>query len=256
MTNDQAIRVRILLHINGTWFLLRAFFDLNCIDHLFLSVFCVYCYLLIVSLGSESVAKWVAETNIIVQALGEVRRKSRKPFAEFFKTRFDIHASDEEVLHSYKEMYEEAAKTSFGMLKEKISNGYTFKFIRWRQQFIKDITLTKITKWSIRSFNLALLVYVVYLLANGKDLDDPKINSILAFVFFDFLCTFFKSESLAKFLREREIMISVWNEKITTKREEEEQMELDTYENLRMERIENEQKYFDEFGKFLRNERL
>jgi len=38
-------------------------------------------------------------------------------------------------------------------------------------------------------------------------------------------------------------MISVWNEKITTKREEEEQMELDTYENLRMERIENEQKY-------------
>ena len=51
-------------------------------------------------------------------------------------------------------------------------------------------------------------------------------------------------------------MISVWNEKITTKREEEEQMELDTYENLRMERIENEQKYFDEFGKFLRNERL
>ena len=150
MTNDQAIRVRILLHIYGTWFLLRAFFDLNCIDHLFLSVFCVYCYLLIVSLGSESVAKWVAETNIIVQALGEVRRKSRKPFAEFFKTRFDIHASDEEVLHSYKEMYEEAAKTSFGMLKEKISNGYTFKFIRWRQQFIKDITLTKITKWSIR----------------------------------------------------------------------------------------------------------
>jgi len=184
------------------------------------------------------VAKWVLETRILVEAVGEVRRKSRKPFAEFFKSRFDSHANDEEVLHSYKEMYEEVAKTSFRMLKEKISNGYTFKFIRWRQQLIKDITLTKIKKWSIVSFYIALFGYITYLLFNGKDSDDPKINSITAFYFINLLCRMFISESLARFLREREIMNSVWTEKVTTNR------------------IEEERKDFDEFGTFVRNERL
>jgi len=48
----------------------------------------------------------------------------------------------------------------------------------------------------------------------------------------------FTSESLARFLREREIMKSVWTEKVTTNRTEE------------------ERKDFDEFGTFVRNERL
>ena len=240
ISDTQAIKIQLFLTTLSTWFLLPAFFDLNCIEHLFLSVFCVYLYIYLftVLLGSESVAKWVLETRILVEAVGEVRRKSRKPFAEFFKSRFDSHASDEEVLHSYKEMYEEVAKTSFRMLKEKNSNGYTFKFIRWRQQLIKDITLTKIKKWSIVSFRLALFGYFTYLLFNGKDSDDHKAHSILAFYFINLLCRMFISESLARFLREREIMNSVWTEKVTTNR------------------IEEERKDFDEFGAFVRNERL
>ena len=240
ISDTQAIKIQLFLTTLSTWFLLPTFFDLNCIEHLFLSVFCVYLYIYLftVLLGSESVAKWVSETRILVEAVGEVRRKSRKPFAEFFKSRFDSHANDEEVLHSYKEMYEEVAKTSFRMLKEKISNGYTFKFIRWRQQLIKDITLTKIKKWSIVSFRLALFGYFTYLLFNGKDSDDHKAHSILAFYFINLLCRMFISESLARFLREREIMNSVWTEKVTTNR------------------IEEERKDFDEFGTFVRNERL
>ena len=240
ISDTQAIKIQLFLTTLSTWFLLSAFFDLNCIEHLFLSIFCVYLYIYLITvlLGSESVAKWVAETRILVQAVDEVRRKSRKPFAEFFKSRFDSHANDDEVLHSYKEMYEEVAKTSFRMLKEKISNGYTFKFIRWRQQLIKDITLTKIKKWLIVSFNLALFGYITYLLLNGKDLDDPKINSIIAFYFINLLCRMFISESLARFQRERKIMNSVWTEKVTTNR------------------IEEERKDFDEFGAFVRNERL
>jgi hypothetical protein len=105
-------------------------------------------------------------------------------------------------------------------------------------QLIKDITLTKIIKWSIVSFRLALFGYFTYLLFNGKDSDDHKAHSILAFYFFQFLCLFFKSENLARFLREREIMNSVWTEKVTTNR------------------IEEERKDFDEFGAFVRNERL
>ena len=57
-------------------------------------------------------------------------------------------------------------------------------------------------------------------------------------VVFQFLCRFFKSENLARFLREREIMNNVWTEKVTTNR------------------IEEERKDFDEFGAFVRNERL
>lgn len=240
MSDTQAIKIQLFLTILSTWFLLPAFFDLNCIEHLFLSVFCVYLYIYLIAvfLGSESVAKWVAETRILVQAVGEVRRKSRKPFAEFFKSRVDSHANDEEVLHSYKEMYEEVAKTSFRMLKEKISNGYTFKFIRWRQQLIKDITLTKIKRWSIASLFLALSGYITYLGFNGKDSDAPKIYSITAFYFINLLCRMFISENLARFLRERAIMNSVWIEKVTTNR------------------IEEERKDFDEFGAFVRNERL
>ncbi|CAL6311300.1 unnamed protein product [Bathycoccus prasinos] len=240
MSDTQALSIGFSYRILGTWFLLRAFFDLNCIEHLFLSIFCVYLYIYLftILLGSESVAKKVVEMRILVQAVGEVRRKSRKPFAEFCKSQFDAHANDEEVLHSYEEMYKEVAKTSFRMLKEKISNGYTFKFIRWRQQLIKDITLTKIIKWSIVSFRLAMFGYFTYLLFNGKDSDDHKAHSILAFYFFQFLCLFFKSENLARFLREREIMNSVWTEKVTTNR------------------IEEERKDFDEFGAFVRNERL
>ena len=240
MSDTQALSIGFSNRILGTWFLLRAFFDLNCIEHLFLSIFCVYLYIYLftILLGSESVAKKVVEMRILVQAVGEVRRKSRKPFAEFFKSRFDSHANDEEVLHSYKEMYEEVAKTSFRMLKEKISNGYTFKFIRWRQQLIKGITLTKIIKWSIVSFRLALFGYFTYLLSNGKDSDDPKISSIIAFYFINLLRRMFTSESLARFLREREIMNNVWTEKVTTNR------------------IEEERKDFDEFGAFVRNERL
>lgn len=240
MSDTQALSIAFNYRVLGAWFLLRAFFDLNCIEHLFLSIFCVYfyIYLFTILLGSESVAKNVVEMGILVQAVGAVRRKSRKPFDEFYKSRFDAHANDEEVLHSYKEMYEEVAKTSFRMLKEKISNGYTFKFIRWRQQLIKDITLTEIKKWSIVSFNLSLFGYITYLLFNGKDLDDPKINSIIAFYFFNLLCRMFISENFARFLREREIMNSVWTEKVTTNR------------------IEEERKDFDEFGAFVRNERL
>ena len=240
MSDTQALSIGFSNRILGTWFLLRAFFDLNCIEHLFLSISCVYLYLYLFNflLGSESVAKKVVEMRILVQAVGAVRRKSRKPFDEFCKSRFDAHANDEEVLHSYKEMYEEVAKTSFRMLKEKISNGYTFKFIRWRQQLIKDITLTKIKKWLIVSFNLTLFGYITYLLLNGKDLDDPKINSIIAFYFINLLCRMFISENFARFLREREIMNSVWTEKVTTNR------------------IEEELKDFDEFGAFVRNERL
>jgi hypothetical protein len=257
MSDTQAIKIRLFLTILGILFLLRAFFDLNCVALVFLSVFCVYfiIFLFVVLLGSESVAKWVAEERILVEAVRKVRRKSRKPFAEFFKTRFDAHASDEENLHSYKEMYEEVAKTSIRMLKEKNSNGYTFKFIRWRQQFIKDTTVTRIKIGLYILFGVVLWVYFVYLLVNGKDSDDHKENSIIAFWFFQFLCLFFRTESLARFQRERKIMNIVWKN-IKRKREEEEQVELDTNENLRKERIENEQKDFDEFGKFLRNERM
>ena len=74
--------------------------------------------------------------------------------------------------------------------------------------------LTKIIKWSIVSFYLAPFGYFTYLLSNGKDSDDPKISSIIAFYFINLLRRMFTSESLARFLREREIINSVWTEKV------------------------------------------
>ena len=64
------------------------------------------------------------------------------------------------------------------MLKEKVSNGYTFKFIRWRQHFIKDTTVMKIRNRLIILFEVDFWGYFTYLLVKGKDSDDFTFVSI------------------------------------------------------------------------------